>query len=355
MKNTFNYIRLIKFIALFISIVTVNLSGNTQPLRIFQDPNGISFKGGDFSTDNKLLLFERSTVKIWDTQNGTLISEYQVPQPQSFSIQTAVISPDGELAAVGGFEPNIVVLLDANTGDVIQEFIFGDLFDKPDLSFLDPHNKTAKNLFFSPDGTYLIATIAFEDPMWNLNTGERILTPFGAPLIQMFPDQKKLLASGGSTTNIYSFPDGELLQEFSIENRLPTIVNYGNAIRFVKDTSPDPLEPKFTVFERDVETGEIIREFETFEVGSRSKIFKFSPNGEVLIHVPENAPDQVFIKDGKRGQSLAQLNRQTSKPITATVFSPDSKRIAVVRENEVAIWDVADFTSGIPDAVNLND
>jgi WD40 repeat protein len=88
------------------------------------------------------------TAKLWDAATGELIQTYRPPigQGDEGMLYACALSPDGNIAAVGGWSStNDIYLFNTNTGELIQR--------------LAGLGNVILDLEFSPDGSYLAAAL----------------------------------------------------------------------------------------------------------------------------------------------------------------------------------------------------
>jgi hypothetical protein len=154
-------------------------------------------------------LVEQSIITIWDAASGQVVRELKVPPapgkgPGMF-ISSLAWSPDGRTLAAG-FSRNVVVLLDAMTGQSLQTFSGlpqrptpqpGENVSTP-MGYIDP-------LAWSPDGHSLAAISDYWSiRVWGLPGGEERFTT-------RRPDIDAYLAPAALAWS----PDGRILAEVS--------------------------------------------------------------------------------------------------------------------------------------------
>ncbi|MCB1432958.1 MAG: caspase family protein [Alphaproteobacteria bacterium] len=130
----------------------------------------------DMSADGRFLLTagKDKTARLWDAKTGDLLKIFRVPIAgiDGGQLYAAALSPDGKLAAVGGYDAN---LLQNNDGGFVYLF---DTATAQIVKRLGPMSQTVNDIAFSPDGSRIAVGL-------HLDQGVRVWTaPFyGAPAV----------------------------------------------------------------------------------------------------------------------------------------------------------------------------
>jgi WD40 repeat protein len=293
-----------------------------------------------FSMDSQTVSFATNGLRIetWNiaAQERTLLQDLVV---KTGCLQR-ILSPDGKYLACDDLNGNdlFIRLYKTSTGEVIFEkkmfysvrsfleflmILEAELLDEP------PNILTMR---FSPDSHYFVASGHDENvEAVDLTTLKSISLPGTVKKLLgrdfHFIGTDKL--AGINTSNheksgIVTFPDGKVLDEFSLGDRSFAPVTRGNymLIRPIKDYAVGVLDvDKKKIFLADKEPGFDI--FDTVAVVQRH-------DGEIALrHIP----------DGQQVASVT-LPRGPLAPLRAMALSPDMKLLAVSERSRGGVWDL---------------
>lgn len=249
------------------------------------------------------------TVKIWNTEDGTLHRAFAKPdvtrnlkwQPASlgyyriFSANCVAFSPDGKLLASGDDE-GFIRLWNVETGE--------------EVAVLKGHEANVMSVAFSPNGKHM-ATGSLDDTVkiWDVATGESVHTfkkrMFKAPWSVCYSPNGKYLAAACNDSNV---------TQWDLENDCQSTVFRGHKASVVKSVA-------------------------------------YSPDGKTLA-------------SGGHDRQTILWDVQSAKPkriipaphvVESVAFSPGGRHLAIGRfgasskQNETTVWDVGSET-GVSDA-----
>jgi WD40 repeat protein len=269
-----------------------NVSGR-QVERCLDDHTGWVFASA-FSPDGRQIVTSSRiadhslalTVNLWDTSSGELLAAIGESE-RGAGTSAVAFSNDGRLIAAIT-ESKTVSVWDAATHQELK-------------SLRTPHE--VYTFAFSPDGQHLVTAGAGEAFVWNVRSGDRLLTLNGG-------NQLMLLAAAYS-------PDGQ------------TVVTAGEDRRIIAWNASSGAE--------------ISRLF-----GHRASIFAvaFAPDGEHLATASGDGTIKLWATDGVQNPRSFQVRTEADQPmadvVNMLVYSPDGKRVAnTVADRTVRIWDVA--------------
>lgn len=216
---------------------------------------------GRISTDKLgkyiLTCSKDKTAKLWDAQSGDLIRTFRPPigQGNEGMLYACALSPDGKIAAVGGWS-----YFDKNTFDIyLFDVVTGTLLHRigalPNVIF---------DIEFSPDGRYMVATLGDEEIR-----------------IYSIPDNFAKVSNFGKVELLKSFTDygaDSYNAAFDQSGRLATVC-YDGKIRLYSNTF------------------ELLKEKET-TAGKKPFSLAFSPDG-ALLAVGYHDSYKIEVRDGK--------------------------------------------------------
>ncbi len=283
--------------------------------------------------------------------------------PPRQTLQSAVLSPDGKLLAIGGYRT--VRILDAGTQAIVRELsgvpcnvnnlqfinggsqllaaggepgLFGEVLvwnvaDGALVRSLRGHRDCLYDAVVSPDGkTLATAGYDYQIILWNFATGEQIrtLTGHNAAVYDLdFSPHGQVLASasGDRTVKLWDVASGERLDTlgqsllelyavaFSPDGSRIAAGGVDNRIR-VWEVGPGAKEGSNPLLHaRYAHEGAILR-------------LAYTPDGKTLISTAENRAVKVWDADAMVERHL--LEQQSDWPVALTV-APDSASFVVAR------------------------
>ncbi len=287
------------------------LTGHSgQVYSLAYSPDGTTLYSG--STD--------ATVQVWNLADGESSATWQ----QADDVLAVAVSPDGETLAIGWITGR-VVLVDAQSGEVVQEF--------------NDHIALVSSLAFSPDGTLLASASGMgEIIVWAVESGSirySIAAHNDAIQTIAFSPDGALLASAGwdERARVFDMNTGEAVYTFS--NTVDS-----DAVAF----SPDGA--LLAVATRDgaitlyaVATGEIAGQALRVQNNRWASALAFSPDGTLLAS--GGTDRQLTIWDVVTRRSLVAPLPHNNQ-VRAVVFSPDGTQVAVATlSGTITLWDVS--------------
>lgn len=237
-----------------------------------------------FSKDGRFVLTSDvdSTVRLWDSESGLLIREFNDAGP------AISLSPDANLAATSDPNSVDVLLWDTATGEK--------------LLTLTGHESGVNSIDFSPDGSLIVTggTIA---RLWDVKTGKQL----------------QILAVDPKTAE----PISESIMQHFLSFRFLDVEFSPNG-RYILTGSNDGIARLW-----DIETGAEIRQFQGHERysddGSRGLVYSvaFSPAGDLVLTGSGDRTARIW--DVETGQEIHQF--KAAFPVSSVDFSKDGKYI----------------------------
>jgi WD40 repeat protein/ABC-type sugar transport system substrate-binding protein len=338
-----------------------------------------------FSPDGKTILAgsndeaSDSNLILWDAETGEIIRRFEGHDKAVISVD---ISPDGTMAASASYDQT-VALWDIQTGQEIRR--------------LNGHTDGVEAVAFSPDGTQLVsAGLDKFIRVWDVETGTQIYSravpdrPRGAD----WDPTGRLIAAGlwaASSVYVWDANTGDLLHTFEGHGDIVTGVSfspdgrrlvssavvsaaddgvvewdlYGYGVELARfggesserlyaaAISPDETSiltgsDRGNLLLRNLETGEIIRQFSAGEAAINS--LAFSPDGQTVVTGSQD--NAVILWNVATGEESGRLEGHLA-PVRSVVYSPDGTLIASGGgniqisedrpvDNEIILWNAAD-------------
>jgi WD40 repeat protein len=302
-------------------------AGEPAPMRLARGVPGVQTLGFAFSPDGETIatIDTNGRVALREVTDGWSITRFLDYRGCAWS---AAFAPDGQLLAIGGIEPDII-LYDLRSHDA------GHPLGMP--------IREVKALVFSPDGHILAATSSLHDwiILWDLATGREQMTLHGhaSPAISIaFAPDGRSLASGGR--------DDGMVIVWDLAAGRPRRLLSGNPGPILSLTSsPDgTLLAWVNCYEHrvrlwDLKAGRLDR-----LIGSHSSApnaVAFSPDGRMLA---------ITGSDGGMGLWSVATGRQLDRfeaqgePLRGVAFSPDGKTLAATGNDDgVRLWKLVDL------------
>jgi WD40 repeat protein len=275
-----------------------------------------------FSPDGSRLAtnFGRRTIKVWDVRTGQLL----LTLPHEFLLDTAVcFSPDNQTVATAG--PAMPVRLwDARTGELTRVM--------PDA----PPKTVVTRLSFSPDGQLLAVVegggaVRVRDARTGKELSALPRPPNAGPLVGLCfsPDGRRLATTWEKGAVRLSDPlTGREEPAAADHPSSPEAVCFSPDGRFLATGAADR-----TVRIRDGRTGQPIRTLQGHTGAVRG--LAFSADGRSLVSA---ARDGFKVWDPAEDQEVRILG--TGGGDGDLRFSPDGRRLGVVQDGTVHLWDV---------------
>jgi len=319
------------------------------------------------SPDGKYLLTASndSTARLWDIATGQEVRQFI---GHTGSVWSAAYSPDGTLILTGGID-RTPRLWDAATGKELYRLtgangpVYGLAFSPDGKSLvtggdgpfarlwslpgnssphvLRGHSDDVNSVAVSPDGAYFVtASTDGTAKIWEAQTGILAKTlmgkgTYGYPPI-FSPDGKLLLTNNGTEGDLWSFPDGKLLQSYpglglsavsSDMRRVATYVNPGNApVLAISDLTG-------------LATGDLVpKPLYTIPLLADAWSVQYSPDDKTILVSGLDSVARLY--DAEKKQVLRQFTGHTALVRTA-VFSPDGRTMLTASDDKTArLWDV---------------
>jgi WD40 repeat protein/class 3 adenylate cyclase/energy-coupling factor transporter ATP-binding protein EcfA2 len=207
-----------------------------------------------------------ATMRLWDLESGREIRSFK-GYPDEVGVFCVAISPDGRTALSGSLTNDSMILWDLESGEMIHRFVTGENFT---------------TLLFNPDGrTAFVGSVGLQ--LFDLDTGREI---------------RRVSDDADCCTDFAIHPDGRtafvvgnydrILREWDLENdREIRAFGEHNGFRTRVALNPDGrtmLSSGWdgTLFLWDLETGQLIRRFASYENGFIMDI-AISPDGRAAL------------------------------------------------------------------------
>ena len=313
----------------FVHIVSIKNSTAQPPRLVLPTGHTNSIYCAVFSPDEKYILTASAdnTVKLWNTSNGKLLTEYK---GQTRGATNAAYCPDGKKIATSSAKGFI------NIWSVPEGKLLG---------VLEGHKFAINTVAFSPDGKFIISASA--DKMVSIWDAEKYKLvrnieahENGVTSAAYSPDGK-LIVTGGldKMARIWEAASGKLLQTLSghTDN-----LNYA---AFSPATPDDPTggsrivtasyDKSFIVW--DSKTGKINYQVRKNKIISMAR---YSPDGNHLIIC---TGELVIIADAHTGNSLKELKTNSFINFTA-IYNAAGRYVLSAGDNSAILWDAATGT-----------
>ena len=297
-----------------------------------------------FSSDSRLIITSTFVeyLKVWDVQNGTCVSQIELPNRRQFP--RPILSQDGQRIAAASYENNgKIYIWCSRTGTQLSKTEIGETNDISPLQF-------------SPDIKLLAGRKRETDSdpesilVWHVETGEQIgcFTEYPEKMEKLcFSPEGRYLATG-SSNGVIRVWDTESGQQEAIYS------NYADA-QVSPSYSPTDGLLAAVVSKRKVEVWRVEQheKLDAFEHRGNSRYACFSENGKQLA-VASPSEIKIWMKgDNSDPHTLSTLHGHIPTMDTL-VFSSDEKTLAAGfwRDN-VLLWDVANRRSRRPQSEKL--
>jgi eukaryotic-like serine/threonine-protein kinase len=278
-------------------------------------PPDTEFEFVAFGPDGKCFVSKsRSSVKLWDVATGQ--STMIVP---GFPAPDVAFSSDGRYIASTRFNPNLKGNISINLWD----------FAKGKLIFERDTGSIVCEIALTPDGKYLASVDDEGLKVWELPSGELVMSwkGLGAP-IAFSPDSKRLVCSGadrkirfldlpsGKEAMFWDQPSKYILQlAFSPDGKQLATADADGSIKLW-----------------DVPTGKEMVKIGGFGAGS----IAYSPDGRRLASARGST---VKLWDVVSGQEVLTLKGHDGA-VSSIAFSPDGYRLASASlDGTIKLWD----------------
>ena len=280
--------------------------------------NTIGWNPWSPSGDRFLIYTEEGALHIWDAQTGAALHTLS---EHKGCISQAMWSPSGDSIATSGFEDGMVILLQAESGDVLHR-ITADFEDEKVIVG-----------GWSPDGKQFATRGMGGAKVYEAATGRQLLD-LSVPGVWIFrvvwsPDGSRILTTGGAdgTARVWDANSGQELSHIAV---------FGEAI--AADWSSTGKLAAVGGDNGVVNIWDKSREFEIFEL-SGPKFLRnvaFSPNDKYIL--------AVGIKNTVNIYALSEAKFNISIPIgniSNVAWSPSVKQFACrYREDgDIKIWE----------------
>ncbi len=257
---------------------------------------GMAFVG----ESSTLVTLEGEKLRFWQARSGKLLREIALPkQPY----RTLAISPDGQVAAVGGQR------FDAELSDILHSVTFFDLEtgkERSRIEWTPAHGGGCQDCRFTPDGKNIVI----------LHDHSRDLPP---------PDL---------AITVWDIEKGELLAKTSFAGR------YNGRI----DVSPDGQQIAAVSYNAVIWTWRSDQPpVKLRQAPWQSEGVRFSPDGKLLAIGNAGSWGNAWLWDLKARKMIHALQRGKVSQSEGLVFTPDGKFVVVPSdrlEKAVLVWNV---------------
>ncbi|MBL6446279.1 caspase family protein [Fulvivirga sp. 29W222] len=288
---------------------------------VIQRGHYAAIKAVAFTPDGKYLLTgsRDKSIKLWDVASGRELRSFL---GHKSTINDIDVTDDGKYF-ISSSADKTAKFWEISTGKVIRDFVGSkDIMTSVSLS---------------PDGSKLItAGYDWVGSLWSMASGDTLRTfkvnpdkGLGYGINAMFSPDGSMIAFGNDnrTTAVYDTESGKLIKEMR-----PTAGSCGGCATFI-DYSEDGQwlitasnKGDFTL--RNSRSGEIIK---TFEKDNSYEAVDLSSNSQLALMLTEDSLKVFTVTNGNQKFSIKVDH---SMPATDATFSPDSKMIAVVSDDQ---------------------
>jgi WD40 repeat protein len=271
-----------------------------------------------------------TTVRLWDLQTG---EEVRVLEGHTNTVNMVAFSPDGQTIASASWD-GTVRLWDVETGEGRIGF--------------DGHANRVLSVNFSPDGASVLSAgcgeldaanrcIKGEIILWNVETGEEIRRFEGhtaAVNNAVFSPDGLLVASAAddNSVRLWNAETGAEMQSLQGHTNRATNAVFSSDSKLLLSTAWDTTARLW-----DVETGRELREL----VGHNRAVFgaAFSPDGTMAL--TGSADLTIRLWDVATGSEIREFDGHTNW-VLSVVFSPDGSFIlSGAEDNTARTWHMA--------------
>ena len=280
-----------------------------------------------FSPDGQTLVssnYDGENVHLWDVKTGTVRQTLTRNRFYTYGIQSVLFSPDGQTLAGAGY--NEVPLWNVKTGELLLS--------------LSGHKGWINDVSFSPDGQMLASASSQDGTIrfWDVNTGVHRQTLTGhAPvsfLLSFSPDGQTLASGSGRYIYLWDMNTNTLRQTVNAYTVLLRGISFspdGQTIACVGQG----IGQRNSVWLLDANTGSLLRELR----GHKGEInsVSFSPDGQTIAS--GSVDNTIRLWDMKTGTLRQTLIGHTWSVGTVS-FSPDGQTLASGSPPEFYLWDV---------------
>ncbi|MDZ4763724.1 MAG: protein kinase [Chloroflexota bacterium] len=262
-----------------------------------------------------------STVRLWNTEDGTEIRQYIGHRGD---VQSVAFNPDGT-RIVSGASDFVAIVWDVETGAEIMR--------------LTEHTAPVWSVAFSPNGTQIVT--ASKDGtliLWDAATGAlvRRFDGQGASILSVaFSADGQFLLSGTEAGSIilWNANTGELLRRFTGHTTTVQDVTF----------SPDGLTAlsasgDTTVLLWDIATGEIVRRYES-RSGAVTSV-TFLPNGRQLLSATVDGG--LHLWDVDSGAETHRLQEHTNGITSVTISRDGTRAVTGSIDRTLRLWNISD-------------
>lgn len=280
-----------------------------------------------FSPDGKFIATashgEQCDLFIWNAENGNRVKHFSgCSDKKEASVCGLSYSPDGKYLSIERCLDPIVFLLNAETGESIQQIV-------------SPANETYFSAF-SSDGKFLL-TLDGIVRLWNIKTGREIIH-FDDPEEGLFdadfsPNEHLIAVASGQVALLLDADNGKEIKRF-VGHKWPV-----NDVEF----SPDgetlfTASSDGTVRQWDIRSGEEIHRFDIQGEWVRKAFY--DPVTQQLIAI--GLMSDIWIFDANTEKELEHLSPAPGTWLTTATINEQRTYFALAYERSVTIWAVED-------------
>jgi WD40 repeat protein len=238
------------------------------------------------------------------------------------------LSPDWSLRAGTG-EDGAVVLVDAESGDVVQELV-----GLPDEEATD--GSPVEDVTFSADGSLVAAAgVGGRLVVWSVQDGAEVVTiEAGGDVLRLAfsPDGTRLATAGGSLPQVFDVPSGERVTELAPSSPDSSGLAWSPDGRWLAAPGRDGVPAVWSA--RDFTLADMLS-------GQRLEQAAFAPDSRSLA-VTDAADTVVRLWTPRRvapRRDVRELVGHTGEP-GAVVFAPDGATLYSAAGDGILAWDV---------------
>lgn len=318
------------FFLLFIFCLNIQAQENFLQKYVHSDLHNAKIGAVKLSPDGTKVVTGMAnsfSVKLWNTNTGEVLSELSSFDP---SVNVVDFSPDGKYVAIGTWGYNPVVVIWDIESDIIKHKITVHTAEQSFNAYAD-----VEAVAFSRDGKILLTGTDQGTPplkAWDVETGENLhlFDDYGVPTYSLdFSSNGQYILTSSHLLDLMS---GEIIHRFY---PFPHFIKEDKVISFEAGNIWNTVNE------------ELIQKFPPIE----GKVLSLSKSRSLFL-LSENAEG---VNIGKIPESkIPFISTKINSAFSTGDISSDDQKIVLVRENVAFLYNLSDFVSHIPSAIQYD-